>query len=116
MRVSEGRGHLWTMPSGSILEQAKLGQLKMENLPSPKLGEGAQRAGEVCYPVDRQPTTVNRRHTPPPLCGTSPTLGEEFTLSALPALSALKQTSLVLRTISPNLGENDFSSPVVVEE
>ena len=36
MRVSEGRGHLWTMQSGSILEQAKLGQLRI--IPSlPKL-------------------------------------------------------------------------------
>ena len=29
MRVIEGRGHLWTMQSGSILEQAKLGQLRI---------------------------------------------------------------------------------------
>ena len=29
MRVSESRGHLWTMPSESILEQAKLGQLRI---------------------------------------------------------------------------------------
>ncbi len=39
MRVSEGRGHLWTMPSRSILEQAKLGQLRITpSLPKlPKL-------------------------------------------------------------------------------
>ena len=30
MRVSEGRGCLQTMPSESILEQAKLGQLRIE--------------------------------------------------------------------------------------
>ena len=92
----------------------------MDNeLPSPKLGEGAQLAGEVCY-FYRRPSTV--RHTPQSLCDSSPTLGEQFSLSAhsalpaLPALSALKQTSLVLRTISPNLGENYYSSPVVGEE
>ena len=36
MRVSEGRGHKWPLPSRSILEQAKLGQLRI--IPSlPKL-------------------------------------------------------------------------------
>ena len=31
MRVSEGRASLHAMPSGSILEQPKAGQLKIEN-------------------------------------------------------------------------------------
>ena len=30
------------------------GKLKIENLPSPKLGEGAQRAGEVCKRAERE--------------------------------------------------------------
>ena len=60
----------------------------MDNeLPSPKLGEGAQRAGEVCFLVYRQPSTVDRQPTTyPSAYGTSPNLGEEFTLSALSAL------------------------------
>jgi hypothetical protein len=29
MRVSEGRANLFALPSGSILEQAKLGQLRI---------------------------------------------------------------------------------------
>ena len=39
---------------------------------SPKLGEMAQSAREVCcFIVDRRPTTVYRLHTPPP---TAPSL------------------------------------------
>ena len=74
------------------------------------------KAGEVCYPVDRQPSTVYRQTHPQSLCDSSPNLEEQFSLSTFSAISALKQTSLVLRTISPNLGENDFSSPTTGED
>ena len=98
------------------------------------------------FNVDRQPSTVNRLHTPQSLCDSSPTLGEQlsqfsqmrisesrgcsqtlpsgsildkilFCQFSIPFLLfllflALKQTSLALRTISPNIrGENQTPRP-----
>ena len=56
--------------------------------------------------VDRRPSTVNRHFF----------ISFLLFLLFLPflpflALSALKQTSLALRAISPNLGENELPSP-----
>ena len=52
------------------------------------------------FVVNRRPSTVNRQHTPPALCATSPNCGEVLfpfsifhSLSTLPAFSALSALS-----------------------
>ena len=56
MRVSEGRANSFALPSGSILVQAKLGQLKVEN-------------GKL---------KIENWQTPQALCASSPNLGGQL--------------------------------------